>query len=73
LRFGSAGAGLHRDDSVELVGFAGHQNFRLKLGEIGVGGEKFFVDVLKQRIALRVVRFFLRQADIGFNVAGAPV
>ena len=73
LRFGAAGAGFHGDDSVELVGFAGHQNFGLELGEELVGGDEFLVGVLQKRIALGVVGLFLGETDVGFDVADAAL
>jgi len=73
LRFRAARTGFHGDDGVELVGFAGHQNFGLELGEELIGGDEFLVGVFEERIALRVVGLFLRETDVGFDVADAAL
>ncbi len=73
LRFGAAGAGLDGDDGVQAVGFAGEQRFRFELGEIGVGGGEFLGEIFEERVALRVVVLFLREMDIGLDVADLAV
>ena len=69
LRFGAAGAGLYGDDSVEAVVFTSQEGFRFEVGDVGVGGGDFFGYVFQEAGALGVVFFFLRQAQVGFDVA----
>jgi hypothetical protein len=69
LGFGAAGARLYGDDGVEAIVFTGEQGSGFQLGDVGIGGGDFFGDVFEERIALGVVFFFLRQAQVGFDIA----
>ena len=73
LRFGAAGAGLDGDDGVQAVGFAREKRFGFEFGDVGIGGGEFLGEVFEKRVALRVVGFFLREMDIGFDVAHLAV
>ena len=73
LRFGAARAGLDGHDRVQAVAFAGEQRFRFKFRDICIGGGEFLCDVFEKRIALRVVRFFLREMEISLDVARSCV
>jgi hypothetical protein len=69
LRLGAAGAGLNREDGVQAVVFARQKRFGFEVGDIGVRGGDFLRQVLENRVALRIVGFFLREMKIGVQVA----
>ena len=69
LRFGAARARLDGEDGVQVVVVAAEKRFRFEPRGERVGGGDFFRDVFENGFALRVVGFFLREMEIGLDVA----
>ena len=69
LRFGAASAGFDGHDGVETIVFTGEQGFRFQFGDVVVGRGEFLGDVFEERVALGVVFFFLREVEVGVDVA----
>ena len=56
-----------------MIVFAGKQRFRFEIGDVGVCRSELFVEILQQVVFLGDVGFFLRQVNVGFDVAGKRI
>ena len=70
LRFGSTSAGLDGHDGVEVVGLSGEERPGLQFGDVGIRGVELAVQLFEQIVLLLDVGLFLREMNIGFDVAG---
>ena len=70
LRFRPAGAGLYGHDGVEMVGLSGKQCSGLQLRDKTIGGVEFAVQLFQQVVLLLDIGLFLREMDVGLDVAG---
>jgi hypothetical protein len=52
-----------------VIVFAGEQRLGFQLGDVGIGGGEFAVQILQQVVFLFGVGFFLGKIDIRFDVA----
>ncbi len=70
MRFGSTSAGLDGHDGVEVVGLSGEERPGLQFGDVGIRGVELAVQLFEQIVLLLDVGLFLREMNIGFDVAG---
>ena len=70
MRLGAPCAGLDGHDGVEVIVFAGQQRLGFQLGDVGIGGGKFAVQLFQQVILLFGVGFFLGEIDVSLDIAG---
>src|SRR5258705_5262382 len=70
LRFGATGAGLDGHDGVEVVAFTGEQRFRFQVCDVIFRGAELAIQLLEQIVALLGIGFFLREMDVGIEIAG---
>ena len=73
LRFGAARAGLDGDDGVKAIVLRRREESWFRARREFVGGVNFLGEISEKRIALRVVRFFLGEIEIGFDIADLGV
>jgi hypothetical protein len=53
-----------------VVGLTGEERFGFQLGDVGIRGVEFAVQLFEQIVLLVDVGLFLGEMDIGFDVAG---
>src|SRR5579884_3534125 len=69
LGFRAAGAGLDGHDGAEVIVFAGKQRARFEFPDVMFSASEFAVELLPAIVAPPRLGLFLRQRDIGLNVA----
>jgi hypothetical protein len=69
LRIDAAGTGLHRQDGIICVGFAGEQRGRLEPGDVRLGGIELSRELRDQRFALGRIGLLARKVNVGFQIA----
>ena len=69
LRFRAACARLDRHNGAQAIVFAGKERFCFQVRDENVGGGELFRHVFENRLSLLAVGFFLREMEIGVDVA----